>query len=275
MHKNTRLLPYQRREIYRRWCHGEKVTDLAKQFSVSRECLYRVFRKAKLGVFENFTSINKRYKKAYYGLRRLSKTETRIINAVLKRERRNNRYEKDYPGEMGHFDTKKLPTMYGEAKSEPREYLHVAIDDYSRFLIADILPDKTGFSSAIHLEETIKFMPFKIERAYSDNGSEYRGKETHPFVSTLKRHGIKQSFTKPRHPQTNGKAERVIKTIMTECFYGRTFKNRDKRREYLYAYVNYYNQVRPHQSLNGKSPLERLEAYLNRAKELKKSVNNA
>lgn len=192
-----------------------------------------------------------------------------------KRERRKKRYEKDYPGELVHFDTKKMPLTPEEAKSEPKEYLHVAIDDYSRFLIADILPDKTGFSSAIHLEETIEFMPFKIERAYSDNGSEYRGKDTHPFVGTCKRHGIKQSFTKPRHPQSNGKAERVIKTIMIECFYGRSFQNRDKRRQYLYSYVNYYNQARTHQSLNGKSPLERLETYLTRVKKTKKSVNNA
>ncbi|MDE2019866.1 MAG: transposase family protein [Patescibacteria group bacterium] len=128
--------------------------------------------------------------------------------------------------------------MYGEAISGPREWLHVAIDDFCRFLVADILPDKTSYSSAIFLEETLHALPFRMEKAFSDNGSEYKGRPDHPFVAGLRRHGISQSFTKPRHPYTNGKAERVIKTIMTECFgkSGRTFQSREHRHKFLYAF---------------------------------------
>lgn len=178
------------------------------------------------------------------------------------------RYEKATPGELVHFDTKKLPVMYGEAITQPREWLHVAIDDFSRFLVADILPDKTSYSSAIFLEETIHALPFAIETAYSDNGSEYRGRQDHPFVAGLRRRGINQKFTQPHHPYTNGKAERVIKTIMTECFgrYGRGFPSREHRRRFLYAFVAWYNTTRPHEALGNIPPLRRLEAYLDRVR---------
>ena len=266
MHKNTRLLPRMRRELYRRWIDGDTIADLARHYHISRATVYRVIQKAKINIFVNLPSMNHRYRTIEYGLRRLSKVERKLAKKLARREHRLKRYEKASPGEMVHFDTKKLPVMYGEAVSGPREWLHVAIDDFCRFLVADILPDKTGYSSAIFLEETIHAMPFEIEKAFSDNGSEYKGRPDHPFVQGLARHGISQSFTKPRHPYTNGKAERVIKTIMTECFArsGRAFSSRDQRRKFLYAFVNWYNTTRPHESLGGVPPIERLQAYLTR-----------
>lgn len=75
MHKNTKLLPYQRREVYRRWRDGEEVVDLSKQFRVSRKTLYEVFKKAKLGVFENYSSKNLRYRTLEYGLKKLGRIE--------------------------------------------------------------------------------------------------------------------------------------------------------------------------------------------------------
>lgn len=273
MHQNTRLLPYQRREAYRRWLQGETVSSLARHFGVSRQCLYHTFQKARLEVFTNYSSMNERYRSVYYGLRQLSQTEQRIAKKLAKREQRLNRYEKAEPGELVHFDTKKLPLLPGEAIIQPREWLHVAVDDHSRWLTADIFPDKTSYSSAIHLDETVRAMPFRIHETYSDNGAEYRGTPAHPFVATCLRYGIGQKFTRPRTPRTNGKAERVIRTLMAEWHRRKRFTSRDERRRFLYAYVRWYNQARPHQSLLGQTPLQRLEAYLARIKEL--TVNNA
>jgi len=152
---------------------------------------------------------------------------------------------------------------------QPREYLFVAIDDHSRFAFADILPDKTSYSAAIFLEEAKRFCPFPVAGIYSDNGSEYKGKAGHPVHDLCRFHGIAQGFTKVKHPWTNGKAERFIRTLMDE-WHGRSRTNhlsRAHRRRHLYAYVDWYNQVRTHQSLNS-TPLARLEAYV-------KSVNNA
>lgn len=274
MHKNTKLLPYQRREAYRRWLQGEKIARLARQLNVSRQTLYEAFKKARLGVFVNYSSMNYRYRAVFYGLRRLSETERVLAKKIAKREKRLKRYEKKDPGELVHFDTKKLPLLPGEAIVQPREHLHVAIDDYSRWLFADILPDKTSYSSAIHLDETVQIMPFQIECAYSDNGSEYRGRKDHPFVAGCLAHRINQRFTLPHHPQTNGKAERVIKTLMAEWHKRKHFDSREQRRRFLYSYVNWYNNVRPHQSLEGKTPFQRLEEYFTRVQQDLKSVNN-
>ncbi len=274
MHKHTKLLPYQRREIFRRWAQGEKVTILSQQFFVSRPTIYKVVENAKLGIFENRKSMNKRYQAVYYGLRKLSKKEKEVAKKIAKRERRNNRYEKTMPGEMVHMDTKRLPLMPGEAIIQPREYMFVAIDDYSRWIYVDIFPDKTAYSAAIFLEEVKRAMPFHIEQIYTDNGSEYKGRKDHPFVSLCRRYGIAQSFTKVRHPQTNGKAERLHRTLMQEWHKRRHFTSRDERRRFLYAYCSWYNQSRLHQSLNS-TPLERLESFLARVKEESGSVNNA
>lgn len=268
MHKNTRLLPRMRRELYRRWIEGDTVSELALHYRISRATVYRTVKHAKLEIFVNLPSMNCRYRQIEYGLRHLARTEKVLAKKLARRAHRLKRYEKDAPGEMVHFDTKKLPVMYGEAISSPREWLHVAIDDFSRLLAADILPDKTSYSSAIFLEEVIHTLPFRIECAYSDNGSEYRGRKDHPFVAGLSRRNIDQKFTRPHHPYTNGKAERVIKTIMTECFKksGRSFPSRDHRRRFLYAFVNWYNLSRPHESLGGIPPIQRIEAYLARVK---------
>lgn len=263
MHKNTKLLPYQRRDIYGRWKMGTGVSTLAKEYKVTRQTVYETLSKAKLGIFINRSSMNERYRTVYWGLRRLAETEVLLTKKLLARERRLRRYEKHLPGEMVHLDTKRLPLIRGEAAVQPREYLFVAIDDHSRWLYADIFPDKTSYSAAIFLEEVQRAMPFLIRGIYSDNGSEYKGGASHPVTAFCKTHRLSQGYTKVKHPWTNGKAERVIKTLMTE-WHPKTqtnFISRDHRRRYLYAYVNWYNQARLHQSL-GCTPLQRLETFL-------------
>lgn len=228
----------------------------------------------KLEIFQNRKSMNERWRNIFYGLKRLSKTERKIGAKLARKEHRLNRYEKSMPGEMVHIDTKRLPLLRGEGIIQPREYLFVAIDDFSRWIYADIFPDKTSYSSAIFLEEVRRSMPFKIEQIYSDNGSEYKGKDSHPVTIWAKRNGILHGYTKVKHPWTNGKAERLIKTLMTEWSSktSSNFISRDARRKYLYAYVSWYNQERFHQSIQS-TPLERLERFIQRLKG--ESVNNA
>lgn len=274
MHKNTKLLPYQRREAYRRWRDGDRVTDLAKYYHVSRKTLYEVFHKAKLGVFGNYSSKNLRYRTIEFGLEKLRKTEAKLEKRLAKREHRLNRYNKKHPGEMVHTDSSVLPLITGEAIVTPKEYLYVFIDDCSRTLFADILPDQTSYSAAIVLDEALEMLPFKVECIYSDNGKEFKGAFKH-LCAKLK---IPQQFTRPYRPQTNGKAERVIKTVK-EMLRKHRFTSREERRRILYAIVRYYNHVRPHQSLGGLSPLKFLKKYIDETKEeireLKKSVTNA
>lgn len=274
IHKNTKLLPYQRREVYRRWREGEEATQLSKQYRVTRKTLYEVFKKARLGVFENYSSKNLRYRTLEYGLKRLEKVEKKVCKKLKKRERRLNRYQKEYPGQMVHTDSSMLPLLRGEAIVTPREYLYVFVDDHCRWLFADILPDQTSWSASICLDEALIMMPFSIEVMYSDNGKEFKG----AFKELCIKENIKQQFTKPYHPQTNGKAERVIKTIKTELLKGRPHTTREERRRHLYAFTRHYNQVRRHQSLGNVSPTTYLENFIAQTKltfkELK-SVTNA
>lgn len=274
MHKNTKLLPYQRREAFRRWRDGEKVQDLAAYYRVSRKTLYEVFRKAKLGVFENYSSKNLRYRTIEYGLKTLVRIEKKIAKKLAKRALRLNRYVKKYPGEMVHTDSSVMPLIPGEAITTPKEYLYVFIDDHSRTLFADILPDQTSYSAAIALDEALRMLPFDVDCIYSDNGKEFKG----AFKDLCKTLRIPQQFTKPYRPQTNGKAERVIKTIKGLLRKHR-FISREERRRILYAIVRYYNHLRPHQSLGGLSPFSFLEDYIERTKEdlaiLNRSVTNA
>lgn len=269
MHKNTKLLPYQRRDIFRNWGMGKSVIDLSKEYKVTRQTIYDTLRDARLGIFINRSSVNHRYQTIYWGLKRLSKTEERLKAQIIRKEHRNKRYEKSIPGEMIHLDTKRLPLLRGEAVVQPREYLFVAIDDYSRTLFADIFPDKTSYSAAMFLEESIRFFGFPVQCVYSDNGSEYKGKNGHAVYDFCRQNEIDQRHTKVKHPWTNGKAERVIKTLMTE-WHSKTRSNhisRAHRRRHLYAYVDWYNQSRVHQSIDS-TPFARLEKYL-------ETVNNA
>lgn len=274
MHHNTKLFPYQRREAYRRWLSGDRVTDLARYYRVSRKTLYAVFHKAKLGVFANYSSKNLRYRTIEYGLKQLGRTEKKLGKILAKRELRLNRYVKKYPGEMVHTDSSVLPFIGGEAVTTPREYLYVFIDDYSRTLFADILPDQTSYSAAIVLDEAIEMLPFEIECLYSDNGKEFKG----AFKRLCHRYRIPQQFTRPYRPQTNGKAERVIKTVKGLLRQHRLV-SREERRRILYAIVRYYNHLRPHQSLGGIAPFVCLQNYIEQTKqelkELKESVTNA
>lgn len=170
------------------------------------------------------------------------------------------RYEKSYPGEMVHADTKLLPRLRGEVKGMARERLYVAVDDYSRMLVADILPDKTQESSRVFGEIALERMPFDVRDWYTDRGTEWKGTKEHEFVDLLNQKGITQHFTKPRTPQTNGKAERVIRTLMEEWHRKQTFRSREDRRRALYAYVDTFNHERVHGSI-GTTPTERLRAY--------------
>ena len=262
IHKRTRLTLLDRQEIWRLYqTRTWKVTHLAEHFHVSRPTVYAVLKRARLQEFVPRNSTNQRFKTIQYGLKRLAKVEY-AIQERLKREAK--RYNKSYPGELVHFDTKRLPLLKGQSPTQPREYLFVAIDDFSRELYADIVPDKTQDSAAHFLNNNVLAQcPYQIDYVYSDNGKEYKGTDSHAFVKACKTNGIGQKFTKVNRPQTNGKAERVIRTLM-EMWHGQTeFKDGVDRQLQLGRFINFYNTVKPHKGLNNSTPYEILYQYFN------------
>ncbi len=259
IHKRTRLTPLDRQEIWklygtRQWT----VVALAREFRVSRPTIYKVINRARGQEFAPRKSTNTRFLQAKYGMKRLAKVEATV---EAKKKALARRYNKDYPGEMLHFDTKRLPLLKGERKHSPRDDMFVGIDDCSRELYAGIFPDKTQRAAAAFLGQVLEECPYTVECAYSDNGTEYKGTSDHAFVALCTEQGIGQKFTRVKRPQTNGKAERVIKTLMEMWHERNIFASRQERQIGLARFVNFYNTVKPHAGINNLTPYEFLTDY--------------
>lgn len=260
IHKKTRLTPEQRQEIARlRWEEHISVAELTRRYSVSRPTIDKVIQRARQNDYTVHNSTNKRFRCLEYGLKRLSKVEREVEERLKKQAKR---YEKCYPGEMIHADTKRLPLLAGETPTQGREYLFIAIDDYSRELFAAILPDKTRFSAERFLNQVFEECAYTIETMYTDNGKEYKGNpDTHAFMKRCTELKIEQRFTRVRTPRTNGKAERVIRTAMQMWHEKTEFKSRAHRKTELIRFVNWYNTVKPHKGIHNQTPMERLIEY--------------
>lgn len=166
-------------------------------------------------------------------------------------------YNREHLGELIHIDTKKMPWLEGETVADGKEYLYVAIDDCSRWVYAAILPDKTDDSAASFLDEVLTVSPVPIQAVMTDNGKEYRGKleRGHAFEVLLDQEHIKHIYTKIRTPKTNGKAERMIRTIMM-WHRAIKFESREQRSYLLTDFISWYNTRKGHSSLKGLTPFE-------------------
>ena len=183
------------------------------------------------------------------------------------------RYEHKRPGDLIHFDIKRLARfgkpghritgIFGkESRGIGYEYLHIAIDDHSRISFAAILPDQSHRSAIrFFLMARAHFNRFgiSIRRVYSDNGSCYRHWIYRKLMNELH---LKQRFTRPYTPRTNGKAERFIQTALREWAYARSYQNSNEREEQLEYWLHDYNFHRPHAGLKLNTPASR--AGLNR-----------
>jgi transposase InsO family protein len=259
VHKRTRVTPLDRQEIWK--LYGTKqwtIVALAQEFRVSRPTIYKVINRARKQEFAPRKSTNTRFLQAHYGMKRLAKVEAAV---EAKKKALACRYNKDYPGEIIHFDTKRLPLLKGESMPSLREYVFVGIDDFSRELYAGIFPDKTQHSAATFLGQVIEECPYTVECAYSDNGTEYKGTSDHAFVALCRKQGIGQKFTRVKRPQTNGKAERVMKTLLDMWHERMLFDSRVDRQIGLAQFVNFYNTVKPHKGINNQTPYELLTDY--------------
>ena len=252
-HRGAELTVANRKEMRGEWGAAKKSKlglthqKLAERYGVSRPTVSRVLSLARHGIFAPMESTNHRYKNLAYGRVRLAKGEKKVEERLKKQARR---YEKEYPGEMVHFDTKKLPWLEGEDRRMPKEYLFAAIDDFSRERYAGILPDKTQYSAAMFLSQVVDECPYAMEIASSDNGTKYQGRTDHAFAEFCGEHTIQQKHTRVKTPRTNGKAERVIRTLMDMRHRKIRFASRKHRARELVRFVNFYNTVKPHAGIN-------------------------
>jgi transposase InsO family protein len=184
------------------------------------------------------------------------------------------RYEHEHPGGLLHLDTKKLGRIVdgpghratGDRRDHRRgvgwEILHVALDDATRLVYAELLPDERATTTARFALRALRWFAGQgvaVRRILSDNGNPYRSRV---FGAALRRLGIGHTRTRPYRPQTNGKVERWIRTVLSECLYLEVFASSTERRLALERFIGYYNERRPHQGLGGRTPRQRLDEKL-------------
>jgi transposase InsO family protein len=187
------------------------------------------------------------------------------------------RYVACHPGALVHQDHKKLGRIpdgggwrvrgRGDGTKRGRgragyDHLEVVIDDASRYAVVVAVPDETASSAVLALETAaaeFSRLGVRIERVLTDNGSPYRA---HVFDAAVAELGARHKRTRPFRPQTNGKAERLIQTLLREWAYGRAYATNAGRVRALPGFVEFYNRRRPHTALGGRSPLDAVNNVL-------------
>jgi len=190
------------------------------------------------------------------------------------------RYERQRPGELIHIDVKKLGRIQGGAghriagqqhyntrrndaagvrrKTVGWEYVHVAIDDATRLAYVEVLDDEKATTAIGFLRRAVSHYAsygISVERLITDNGSAYRSTIHAIACRTL---GIRHLRTRPYRPQTNGKAERFIRTMLGGWAYGAIYRDSHERNAALTGWLDFYNRQRPHGALSHRPPLARL-----------------
>jgi transposase InsO family protein len=193
------------------------------------------------------------------------------------------RYERARPGELIHIDVKKLGRIQlgaghratGHHHYTPRrgprgatrrtvgwEYVHIAIDDCSRLAYAEVLYDEKATTVVGFLKRAIEFYVsygIEVEQLLTDNGSGYRS-AIHAIACRALR--IKHLRTRPYRPQTNGKAERFIRTLLGGWAYGAIYRNSAERTAALDGWLWHYNHLRKHSALGHHPPINRVTNLL-------------
>jgi transposase InsO family protein len=196
------------------------------------------------------------------------------------------RYERARPGELIHIDVKKLGRIQGGAgkritgngrrhnhhrKADAAgvrrlqvgwEYVHVAIDDATRLAYAEVLGDEKATTAIAFLKRAVAFYErhgIHVEELLTDNGSAYRS-TIHAIACRAL--GIRHLRTRPRRPQTNGKAERFIRTMLDGWAYGAIYATSRERTAALDGWLWLYNHHRRHAGIGRNTPITRLNNLL-------------
>jgi transposase InsO family protein len=184
------------------------------------------------------------------------------------------RYERQRPGELIHIDVKKLGRIArpghrvlgrqsagGHHQSRYHhgwEYVHVAVDDATRLAYVEVLDDEKAVTAIAFLRRAVAFYArhgVTVERVLTDNGSAYRS-AVHAIACRVL--GVRHLRTRPYRPQTNGKAERFIRTLLGGWAYGAIYRTSTERAAALDGWIDYYNHRRKHAALGRKPPIARL-----------------
>lgn len=196
----------------------------------------------------------------------------KIINQTgLKRnsKRRSNKLRKnrkhmysvpkevlEQPGGLVYLDVKYLSLIPGKYV-----YQFTAIDHATRMLRIKLFTRITSRCGKLFFEYLDKHFPFdRIQYIGSDNGSEFLGE----LEKELEKRKIIHVFSSPRSPKQNPFVERVIRTVIDDLYSREGTKlSMQLQQEVLDEYVKTYNEIRPHESLGLKTPVEQYKMLRN------------
>jgi transposase InsO family protein len=142
------------------------------------------------------------------------------------------------------------------------EYVHIAIDDATRLAYAEVLSDEKATTAIGFLGRAIAFFKrhgMQVRELLTDNGSAYRS-AVHAIACRAL--GIRHLRTRPRRPQTNGKAERFIRTMLGGWAYGAIYASSAERTAALDGWLWTYNHRRRHQAIGRQTPINRTNNLL-------------
>lgn len=195
------------------------------------------------------------------------------------------RYERTVAGELIHIDVKKLGRIHGGAgkritgrqRNPTRtrrdrdgvdrqivgwEYVHIAIDDATRLAYAEVLSDEKAGTAIAFLRRALAFFKrhgMRVRELLTDNGGAYRS-TVHAIACRAL--GIRHLRTRAYRPQTNGKAERFIRTMLGGWAYGAIYATSAERTAALDGWLWTYNHRRRHQAIGRQTPITRLNNLL-------------
>jgi transposase InsO family protein len=183
------------------------------------------------------------------------------------------RYVRERPGELIHIDVKKLGRIpdggghktLGRAEGrrnrrDPigQDFIHVAIDDATRLAFVAVHPDERGPACAQFLADAAAFFADAgiptIERVMTDNAKNYV--RSAAFQAALAALDARHVVIRPYRPQTNGKAERLNRTLLAEWAYARHYDTNQARLDALPPWLEHYNNTRPHTAIGNKPPIQ-------------------
>jgi len=194
------------------------------------------------------------------------------------------RYERERPGELIHIDVKKLGRIqrgaghrvtghpHYNSRRGPRgdsrrtvgwEFVHIAIDDCTRLAYAEVLANEKASTVVAFLHRAVAFFQrhgMNVQQLLTDNGSGYRS-AVHAIACRAM--GVRHLRTRPYRPQTNGKAERFIRTMLGGWAYGAIYRSSSERTAALDGWLFHYNHHRKHSALGHKPPIARLTERTN------------
>ena len=283
-HRNVRLTPITRLELVGEVAAGSSQAEVARQFRVSCDTVakwWRRFRKEGAAGLEDRPFVRHKHPRrgAPHRLGAGGRPLHRLRHAPPRRPPRPRPHApchaphralraarpwrpaapgREEAGAIPQGGGKRFAPGFAETRSGPHskqplglDYLHVAVDDHSRYPDVEALPDERAPVCAAFLERAVSHFRergVRVRRVLTDNAWAYG---SHAFHRVASAHGVTLKLTRPHRPQSNGKAERFIKTLQHERAYARRYRSNEERLRQLPRRLYRYNARRPHGGIGG------------------------